>query len=553
MKIFITLTLACFSCLMMNAQDGCTDEMAVNYDESAVSDDDSCVYDNDELSIDLVSVATGFSSPVDIVNAGDDRMFIVEQDGTIKILNSDFTTVSDDFLDIDSQVGSGGEQGLLGMAFHPDYANNGYFYVHYTKNNGDSRVSRFTVSSDPDIADPDSELVILEQDQPFSNHNAGDLAFGPDGYLYIPYGDGGSGEDPLDAGQSTDTWLGKMLRIDVDGDEPYEVPADNPFVNNSDYLPEIWATGLRNTWRIAFDAETGDLWMGDVGQYQWEEIDIELAGDPGGHNYGWRCYEGNHEFNNGSSCPSEINLTFPVFEFNHSGGACSVTGGCVYRGSNYENLQGIYICTDYCSGDFYGVDYNDGLPQDYELLPGQGFGWSTFGEDSNLEMYVAKLNGTIYHIQDACANDEATLTITDGVLEAESGDAYAWYMNGNLIPGENNQEYTPTEFGTFQVFVQNDGECSSFSNEIMIVSTEEFDLQDIEIFPNPVKDQATLTFPETMEVSSVQILDIMGKVVIEKSYKKSNNVIDLSTLTVGNYFLKFDSNYGTFSKKFIKE
>ncbi|MCT8340014.1 PQQ-dependent sugar dehydrogenase [Flavobacteriaceae bacterium TK19130] len=347
--------------------------------------------------INIALVADGFSSPVDIENAGDDRLFIVEQGGRIKILNADGTTNSTPFLDISTQVSNGGEQGLLGLAFHPDYANNGFFYVNYTKTNGDTRVARFSVDSgDPDIAQVGSEFEIIEYEQPFSNHNGGDVAFGPDGYLYISSGDGGSGGDPGNRAQNLSLLLGKMLRLDVDGGTPYAIPADNPFVGaGTTILEEIWAYGLRNPWRFSFDSMNGDLWIGDVGQADVEEID--RAGiDEGGLNYGWRCYEGSVPFNT-SNCPPMEDLTFPIAEYSSSTGSgnCSVTGGFVYRGSMFPDLNGLYFYGDVCSGIIGSVDA-DGNLTEYGNFSGS---WVSFGEDINSELYIADIGGSIYRIE----------------------------------------------------------------------------------------------------------------------------------------------------------
>lgn len=339
----------------------------------------------------------GFTSPVDIQNAGDDRLFIVEQAGRIKILNSDGTTNATPFLTITDRVGSGGERGLLGLAFHPDYTNNGYFYVYYTDNSGDTQVSRFSVdNTDADIADPDSELFIIDAEQPYSNHNGGCIAFGADGYLYIGLGDGGSGGDPGNRAQNLLTFMGKMLRIDIDnteGGNNYAIPSDNPFIDNTSALDEIWAYGLRNPWRFSFDETTNNLWIADVGQGVWEEINKEAA-NIAGLNYGWRCYEGNATFNT-SGCPDSSELTFPVATYNHSGGNCSITGGYVYRGSIYSDIAGLYFFADVCSGMIGTVDFLGNLI-DHGNYSGS---WGTFGEDVNKEMYIADLSGEIYKIK----------------------------------------------------------------------------------------------------------------------------------------------------------
>lgn len=351
----------------------------------------------------LVPVASGFSEPVAIRNAGDERLFIVERHGHIKILHADGSVTT--FLDIDARVGSsGGEQGLLGLAFHPDYASNGYFYVNYTNNSGNTRVSRFSVDvSDPDLGNSASESILLTITQPYSNHNGGDLAFGPDGYLYIPTGDGGSGGDPGDRAQDiTSQKLGKMLRIDIDGASPYAIPPDNPFVGITGD-DEIWAYGLRNPWRFSFDRLTGDMWIGDVGQGAWEEVDFQAAGSDGGENYGWRCYEGNDEYDV-STCDLGGTFVFPIHEYNHSfsTGGYAITGGYVYRGSEFAGMYGYYIVCDYVTGNFWTI-YPDGTGGwNTELLAGLEDDISSFGEDVYGEIYACDLSsGDIYHVIDA--------------------------------------------------------------------------------------------------------------------------------------------------------
>ena len=451
---------------------GCTNATAFNYDPLAEQDDGSCLFLNGLPGIELELVQNGFDAPVDIVHAGDDRMFIVEQDGVIKIMNSDYSVEATPFLDIDPIVASGGERGLLGLAFHPDYDSNGFFFVHYTNNGGTSTVSRFSVTANPNVADPASELIILTQSQPYSNHNAGDIAFGPDGYLYIPFGDGGSGGDPQDYGQATNSFLGNMLRIDVDNSmigDTYDIPGDNPFIGEAGYLDEIWSIGLRNPWRISFDALTGDLYIGDVGQGSWEEIDMAPFDSQGSENYGWRCYEGNHVYNT-SNCGGipEDSLTWPVFEYNHSGGACSVTGGFVYRGSEFENLNGLYIFTDYCNGVFRGIQQAGGEWLDYELTGPQGFGWTTFGENSSLDLFVANSNGNIYKIIDPCAEFVAEITADGSSLTATAGTSYVWIENGVILEGINTPNYIGTEGNTYQVSVTAVDGCVSLSDEFTI-------------------------------------------------------------------------------------
>ncbi|KAA3621778.1 MAG: T9SS C-terminal target domain-containing protein [Flavobacterium sp.] len=357
------------------------------------------------IEIEQFNVGGSFNQPVDLQNAGDDRLFVVEKAGIIKILNSDGSINATPFIDINSIVinptGVNDERGLLGLAFHPDYLNNGYFYVNYIDNGGDTQVSRFSVNAgNPDIADPGSELPIIDYIQPFSNHNGGSLAFGPDGYLYIAAGDGGSAGDPGDRAQNTQLLLGKLLRIDVDnpgGGNNYGIPGDNPFAGSPTEAEEIWAYGLRNPWKFSFDSMTDDLWIGDVGQGDVEEMNKQPA-TAAGLNYGWRCYEGSAPYNT-SGCPPPGSLTFPEAEYSSSSGSgnCSVTGGYVYRGSLWPALQGLYFAADVCSGKLFTVDPAGTLVD----LGGYGGSWVSFGVDNNDELFVVDISGNIYRIIDA--------------------------------------------------------------------------------------------------------------------------------------------------------
>lgn len=345
--------------------------------------------------LELELFAGGFDSPLELKHAGDDRLFVVERGGLIKILNSDGTVNPTPFLDISSITTSGGERGLLGLAFHPDYSNNGHFYVYYINLSGNTQISRFTVSGDPDVADSSSELQMLSFTQPFTNHNGGHLAFGPDGMLYIASGDGGSGGDPQNNSQTLSTLLGKILRLDVDVPAPY-IPADNPFTDNPSVLDEIWAYGVRNPWKFSFDSETGDLWIADVGQNAWEEIN-RTPGTEAGLNFGWRCYEGNNPFNT-NGCPPQSELTFPLAVYANASSRCSITGGYVYRGDEFPAIQGLYFFADLCSNEIGTVT------QDGDLTFHGTFGASSitsFGVDNNQNLYVVAFGGgSIYKVID---------------------------------------------------------------------------------------------------------------------------------------------------------
>jgi glucose/arabinose dehydrogenase len=328
----------------------------------------------------------GLRRPVDLQADGSGRLFVIEKVGRIRIIEND-QLLEATFLDITDRVGSSGnEQGLLGLAFHPQYQENGRFFVNYTDTRGDTVIARFQVTSDPNTADPNSEVPLFGFDQPFPNHNGGAMVFGPDSYLYIGSGDGGAAGDPFTNAQNTGTMLGKILRVDVDSAEPSGVPSDNPFGN------EVWAYGLRNPWRISFDRATGDLYIGDVGQGEWEEIDFLPAGSPGGANFGWDHREGAHDYEGGGPA----GMIDPIAEYSHPEGGCSVTGGYVYRGSMPE-WNGIYLYGDYCTGMIWGLIQIDGGWQ-HQLLFDVDVTITSFGQDENGEVYLVSDNGGIYRL-----------------------------------------------------------------------------------------------------------------------------------------------------------
>jgi glucose/arabinose dehydrogenase len=336
--------------------------------------------------------AEGFEQPLYLTHANDGsgRLFVVEQAGVVKILRGN-TTAEAPFLDIVERVGSSGnEQGLLSIAFHPNYANNGLFFANYTDRSGNTVISRFRATGD--TADPASEEILLEIDQPYPNHNGGLLKFGPDGYLYIGMGDGGSGGDPQNYAQNLESLLGKMLRIDVNGNPPYSIPATNPFAQGGG-RSEIWAVGLRNPWRYAFDRQTGDLWIGDVGQNKLEEINFQPAG-VAGVNYGWKPLEGSECYVD--NCDPNA-YTPPAIDYGRDKG-CSVTGGYVYRGNTLPGLQGWYLYGDYCTGTIWMLR-NDGAGwQNQVAIDADGVRITSFGEDAAGELYVVDRGGTIWRV-----------------------------------------------------------------------------------------------------------------------------------------------------------
>jgi glucose/arabinose dehydrogenase len=347
-------------------------------------------------------VVDGLDSPVDVTNAGDGsgRIFVVEQPGRIRTVR-DGALVDRPLLDIVDRISSGGEQGLLGLAFHPDYPTDPRLFVDYTDQDGNTVISQFTVTpSDPDVADAASETVLLRIEQPFGNHNGGAIVFGPDGMLYIAMGDGGSGGDPQGNGRNLGTLLAKILRIDVDvpdgSSEQYVIPPDNPFVDVADARPEVWLTGLRNPWRIRFDPPTGDLWIGDVGQNAWEEIDVARAGGSG-LDFGWNVTEGFHCYQPAKGCDM-TGLTPPVAEYGHDLG-CAVIGGVVVRDQRQGELDGRYLFGDSCSDDLWMIDPTNDGPQDPILLTELGRGLSAFGEGEDGTVYAtSNSNGELLRL-----------------------------------------------------------------------------------------------------------------------------------------------------------
>lgn len=351
------------------------------------------------IQIDLVPFVSGISHPTSLVSANDDsgHLFVTAKSGQIQIIAND-QLLPQAFLDISSAVSESGsdERGLLGLAFSPHYKTDGFFYIDYTRQpDGATIIARYSVSKDdPNVADPNSGVTILKIDQPQPNHNGGQLAFGPDGYLYIGMGDGGGQGDQHGTsgnGQNLNTLLGKILRIDVSGPDRYKVPASNPFGT------EIWAYGLRNPWRFSFDRATGDLYIADVGQDTYEEIDFQPANDRGGENYGWRIMEGLHCYNPATGC-DQSGLTLPIAEYTHASG-CALVGGYVYRGQKYPQLNGLYFFGDYCSGNIWTLQRS--AAGEWQMIQrlAAGFTISSFGEDQNGELYVLGFDeNTVYRL-----------------------------------------------------------------------------------------------------------------------------------------------------------
>lgn len=414
--------------------------------------------------LELKEFATGFTQPLGIVHSGEDRLYVLEKPGTIRSLDSN-GNYNGFFLEIRDRVRSvSGEQGLLGLAFHPDFPANTSFFVNYTNNEGNTVISRFLLDEDNlEIANAESEYQLLEISQPYTNHNGGDLHFGPDGYLYIFIGDGGNGGDPGDRAQDPMSLLGKILRIDVDGEEPYEIPDDNPYAGTDFKLDEIWAMGLRNPWRNSFDRDRGDLWIGDVGQSKLEEINFQPAGSLGGENYGWRCYEGSEPFNLSGDCSGPFD--YPVYEYSNQGAAeCSVTGGYVYRGDQIPELYGKYIFGDFCSGRIWMLNY-DSLAMMYTadlILEIPQWNLTAFGEDNHGELYLTQFGtGQVMKLTGTCTEFNYTLEVNPPSCSYTSDGEIVVTLNGGTPPYSS--DLGEVEMGMVTL---GDLECGQYSLQI---------------------------------------------------------------------------------------
>ena len=440
--------------------------------------------------IGLQSFATGFTSPVEIIHPPNDaRLFIVQKGGLIRIVNPNGTINATPFLTV-TGLSNSSEQGLLGLAFHPNYATNGLFFINYTNTAGDTVIARYSVSSNPDVANA-TGTILMTIDQPYANHNGGTLRFGPDGYLYIGMGDGGSGDDPqgfaqnmtIDPSFPSRIFLGKMLRIDVDSGTLYGIPPTNPYIGQAG-KEEIWAIGLRNPWKFSFNKTNGDLWIADVGQYEIEEINKITSPLPNtGLNFGWRCYEGNAAYLTSGCAPSNT-MTFPISQYTHASGRCSITGGFVYTGTTYPDLQNKYVFADYCTGEIgYLNDSNEVV-------------WS-FNTSSTISTFGEGLDGELY------------------------------VFNGNSL---------------FRVIDTS-------------LNTSSFDEMSISVYPNPVKSILSIKNNSNSSLSKVTIYDITGKILVTQNMNESQtNSIDISEFTTGIYMILIeDINGNNIKTKFIKE
>jgi len=505
----------------------------------------------------LDAYADGFTRPCEIVHAGDERLFVVEQIGKIKILLPDGSVMEEPFLNIGDRVNSQGNgMGLLGLAFPPNYCTTSSFYVNYTYVESNllyTRISRFAVSDfDANVADPDSEDVMMEISEPFITHNGCHMEFGPDGYLYVGVGDGGIGEgegDPFNNAQTLTSHLGKILRLDV-STQPYSIPPDNPFIDDEFAFDEIWAYGLRNPWKFAFDQPTGNLFISDVGQENREEVNHQAADAQAGTNYGWRCYEGTEPYNLDDCETGEY--TGPIFDYpygNHLNGfRCSITGGRVYRGPSFPNLYGKYLFSDYCSPEYWLLWEENGA---WETSNSGGFtnGIVSYGEDVFGEMYaVHGSDGQVYRLREDGESFLSHIQINGNVLSSLlEGESYLWLLNGTVIDGENGMSINASESGNYVVQIISESGCMVTTTGIDFVVSSTADhalVYSFDIFPNPATSSVWVEAKFHIPVNnlSVDIYSVDGKKI--QSYPMGGAEraeIDLSPLAPGIYFAQLIS------------
>ncbi len=531
-------------------------------------------------------ISSGLTSPVDIVNASDgsNRLFVVERGGTVKILSGG-TLLGASFLDVSSLVGTDGERGLLSMAFHPAFSTNGFFFVYYADRNGDVTVARYHVNpAQPNVAEPSSGQVLLAiNHREFSNHNGGKLNFGVDGNLYFAVGDGGNGGDPHFNAQNGNVLLGKMMRINVDNFTTapyYSIPPDNPFVTDPDVADEIWALGLRNPFRWSFDRLTHDMWIGDVGQNLWEEVDFRPAGNTGGVNYGWRCMEGNHTYND-SGCNLGSNYVAPVFEYTHNAtGGISITGGYVYRGTDYPSLYGKYLCVDYGTGNGWLIQPDGSGGWAVSAVTGLPASIVGFGESESGELYAVNIgNNTVYRVQVTGTLPVKLQTFTvaekDGrhllswtTASSESGTVFEVESSRNgsdfsaigKVPADNSRAIASYHFENtapaggavyYRLKIKEPGGAISYSAVVKMDLAED---NLVQVSPTLVRN-GQLTIKLSRSFTSLQIMDINGRSIRKKTLDGNAGIIyeDLSGLTKGMYIIRLTGTGKDVTKRITVE
>jgi glucose/arabinose dehydrogenase len=510
--------------------------------------------------IELVEWAQGFFNPTDITHAGDDRLFVAQQTGLVMIVTDSNVVLPVPFLDISTRVIFSAEQGLLGLTFDPDYANNGYFYVHYVADDSlghRSVVSRFSVSNgDPDVADPLSEVVLYTWPQNTDQHKGGDLAFAPDGTLFITFGDGSLGGDPNNVAQDLSDPLGSILRIRPEPGGTYSIPPDNPFVGaGGDTLPEIWAYGLRNPFRIAVDPEGGALWIGDVGQSSYEEVNRWPLNDNSGPNFGWRCREGLIAFDT-TLCAANTPFVDPIaVEANYliGGNWCAVASGRVYRGSLFPRLLGRYLFVDYCSGQVRTLR-PDGMGSWIEevILQSGPVGLVAIDEDVNGELFaISNFVHKVYRIVDPCPVLPDIVVSGDTLITAPGND-HQWYLDGVLITSGTDASIVPAVTGNYWVLVDVGNGCvlSSDTVHVVVLGVQVKDpVPVVQLHPNPTTEHCTLTWDAARWGDlSVEALDATGRKVSAWNCSSGSCELDLGDLAPGCFSIRVETLAGVVTR-----
>lgn len=510
------------------------------------------------VQVKLVPWANNIQYITAIASCGDGRLFAATQGGSIRIITDSMTVLPTPFLNIYWLVNFSGEQGLIGLTFDPDYASNGHFYVNYTQPYAaghNTVIARFTVSPDnPNVADPNSEVVLMSIPQPDDYHKGGDLQFGPDGYLYLSIGDGGPQGDPENHAQSLNTRLGKILRIHPLPDGTWDVPPGNPFAAaGGDTLPEIFTYGVRNPFRISVDHATGDLWFGDVGQSSYEEVNF-LPADTSGEDFGWHCYEGmmpSHPLD----CPDPTALAWPVVtqaNVMNGGTFCAIIGGKVYRGAAFPRLYGHYLYTDYCSGEIRSVrPSGTGGWLDEQLLGPVQPGNTTFGESSSGELFLGnQVTKRVYKVVDRCPMPPPLLTDAGDSLHCSPAASYAWYWNGTLLPDATGPALAPVANGQYWVVADMGGGCLFTTDTMQVIHTgiPAAAAMAIRLFPNPARDQVRITLPAGANGPfSLTLLDVTGRIVRQWP-AAGNGMAELyvGDIAPGRYLLRGSTPSGSY-------
>ncbi|MEO8589654.1 MAG: PQQ-dependent sugar dehydrogenase [Flavobacteriales bacterium] len=504
----------------------------------------------DPLQLELVPWATNLGLALDVTNCGDSRLFVARQHGVVSIITDSMQVLPLSFMNIGSRVLNNGERGLLGMAFDPDYATNGFFYVNYVAPvgaNGTTRISRFHVSADPNRADTASEVVLLSLVQPDPIHQGGGMVFGPDGYLYIALGDGGGASDPNSFGQNSTNLFGTILRIKPEPDSTYSIPPDNPFANATDgKRPEIWAYGLRNPFRIGIDPANGDLWIGDVGQSLREEIDHWPGGDNSGPNFGWRCYEGDAQFIFDGVCNTDSTYFEPEVVHTHSvlgGNFCAIIGGEVYRGGLYPHMAGKYLYTDFCAGELRTLTPDGpGSWVDSLALASGIVGMSSIGADMNGELYATNVSiGKVYKIKDRCPMAPPVVTQDGGFLMSTVATSYQWYFEGEVVPGGTEQTILPAQVGNYTVQATYGNGCVKTSASFFYLMTGAMGstTSQVRILSLPVAANLQLERGPSEPAWSIVLRDMTGRSIRRSPWSAGMDRmnIDVSGLPSGPYIL----------------